>query len=54
MKLLESLAGRDAVMEIVEDGIPPIKFDEYPHSDGYILNTRERINRKIKELVGER
>jgi len=53
MKLLESLAGRDAVMEIIEDGIDPITFDEYPHSDEYILNMREKINAKIKELAGE-
>ena len=51
MELLESLAGREAVMEIVEDGVDPITFSEYPHSDEYILKTRERINRKIKELV---
>lgn len=53
MELLESLAGRDAVMEIVEDGIPPIAFDEYPHSDEYILKTREKINAKIKALAGK-
>jgi len=51
MRLLESLAGRDAVMEILEDGIPPITFKEYPHSDEYILSARERINQKIKELI---
>ena len=54
MKLLESLAGRDAVMEIIEDGIDPIAFDEYPHSDKYILETREKINAKIKELISEK
>ncbi|MBQ1503068.1 MAG: hypothetical protein IIZ35_03615, partial [Clostridia bacterium] len=48
MSLLESLAGYDAVMEILEDGIEPITFDEYPRSDEYILNTRERINQAIK------
>ena len=54
MELLESLAGREAVMEILEDGIDPITFSEYPHSDEYILNTREKINLKIKELSGKR
>ncbi len=53
MKLLESLAGREAVMSIIEDGIDPITFDEYPHSDEYILNTRERINREIGRIVSE-
>ena len=38
-------------MKILEDGIDPITFSEYPHSDEYILNTREKINLKIKELV---
>ena len=51
MELLESLAGRDEVMKILEDGIDPITFSEYPHSDEYILKTREKINLKIKELV---
>ncbi|MBQ7714596.1 MAG: DUF4091 domain-containing protein [Clostridia bacterium] len=51
MKLLESLAGYDAVMEILEDGIEPITFDEYPHSDEYILKTREKINRVIGKIV---
>ena len=53
MELLESLAGRDAVMEIIEDGISPITFEEYPHSDEYILKTREKINAKIKELAAK-
>ena len=51
MKLLESLAGREAVMEILEDGVSPITFKEYPHGDAYILNMREKINSKIKELA---
>ena len=38
-------------MAIIEDGIPPIAFDEYPHSDEYILNTRERINLAIKAIA---
>ena len=53
MKLLESLAGRDEVMAIIEDGIDPITFDEYPHSDEYILAAREKINARIKELAGK-
>ena len=51
MRLLESLAGREAVMEILEDEIEPITFKEYPHCDEYILTTREKINQKIKELI---
>lgn len=51
MKLLESLGGRETVMEIIEQGIEPITFKEYPRYDEYILTVRERINEKIKELV---
>ena len=54
MRLLESLSGRDAVMEIIEDGIDPITFEEYPHSDEYILNMRERINSAIKDALAAR
>ena len=53
MKLLESLAGRETVMEILEDGVSPITFKEYPHGDEYILNMREKINLRIKELAGK-
>ena len=43
----ESLAGRDAVMEILEDGIDPITFKSYPHGDDWLLGVRDRINRLI-------
>ncbi len=51
MKLLESLTDKETVMAILEDGISPITFKEYPHCDEYILETRERINQRIKELI---
>lgn len=51
MKLLESLSSKDEVMSILEDGIDPITFKEYPHSDEYILEMREKINQRIKELI---
>lgn len=54
MKLLESLSDRETVMEILEEGIDPITFKEYPRNDLYILNMREKINAKIKELSEKR
>lgn len=54
MRLLESLAGRECVMEIIEDPEEPITFTKYPHGDEYILTTREKINEKIKELSAKK
>ena len=51
LKLLESLIGREKVLAIMEEGIPPITFDEYPHSAEYLLNLREKINCAIKEAL---
>ncbi|MBE6931555.1 MAG: DUF4091 domain-containing protein [Ruminococcaceae bacterium] len=47
LKLAESLVGREKVMEIVEEGIEPITFKQYPHGDAWLLSLRERINALI-------
>lgn len=47
-KLCETLCGREKVIEILEDGINPITFDNYPHSDEWLLGVREKINLQIK------
>jgi hypothetical protein len=48
MQMLEGLAGREAVMEILEGELSqPITFETYPKTDEYILNFRTRINREI-------
>jgi hypothetical protein len=50
LKLLEELIGRDAVLDMLEDGLEkPITFSEYPRDDEWILKKREQINRKIAE-----
>ena len=50
LKLLESLAGRDKAISVLEDGLnKPLTFSEYPHSAQWLLNTRERINSEIKK-----
>lgn len=48
MKLLEALAGRNAVLCLLEevDG-----FKRYPRNCNYILKLREEINRRIKEKI---
>jgi len=48
LKLLESLAGRDAAMAALEGDLEqPIEFDRYPTSAGWLLAMRRRVNREI-------
>lgn len=52
LKLLESLAGRDRAVSVLEEGLKsPLTFSEYPHSAEWLLSTRERINSEIKKLL---
>ena len=51
MQLLESLAGREAVLKLIDEGIEPITFDRYPHSDDYVLGLRSRINKAIEACI---
>jgi hypothetical protein len=49
-ELLESLAGRERVMEIIEDGIKePISFAEYPREPEYLIGMRRRIYAEIEK-----
>lgn len=51
-ELLESLAGREFVMECMEDGLAePLTFKRYPKSDMYLLQFRNRINREIEKRI---
>ncbi len=48
--LLESRIGREAVLELLEaEG--EISFRNYPHSDEWLLCTRERINQRFLEAI---
>lgn len=47
-ELCEKLYGRDYVMHMIEDGVKPITFLEWPLGDDYLLNLREKINLAIK------
>ena len=51
MQLLESLSSKEKVMSILEDGIEPLTFKNYPHGAEYILSTREKINAEIAKLI---
>jgi hypothetical protein len=48
MELLESFIGKEAVLEIVEEGLESrLSFVEYPRGEGWLLDLRERINAAI-------
>ncbi|MGN0399544.1 MAG: DUF4091 domain-containing protein [Blautia sp.] len=50
--LLESLEGRDAAMKCLESCPEErITFEKYPQSVEYLERCRERVNKKIKELI---
>lgn len=51
LKLLEKFYGREKAVEVLEAGIDPITFEEYPIGAGWLLNLRKRINELIKENV---
>ena len=49
LRLLESEIGREQTLALLEDGIPPLSFTEYPHDPQWLLDLRARVNQKIKE-----
>lgn len=52
LELLESLAGRERAMGLVEEGLDaPIAFDSYPQSAEWLLDRRARINAAISEAL---
>lgn len=52
LKTLEKLSDREICLDIIEEqGKHAITFREYPHSDEWLLRTREEINKKIKSKV---
>lgn len=52
LRLLEELIGREAVLEMLEEGLEtPITFSQYPKESDWLLAKREQINRKIAELT---
>ena len=52
LNTLKKLTDKNTCLEIIEEnGRNPITFSEYPHSDEWLLETREKINHKIKESL---
>jgi len=50
LQLLETLLGREAIMNLLEDGLDtPITFSEYPTDARWLLEMREEINLKIAD-----
>lgn len=50
LQLLESLTDKETVLSIIDDK-GDLTFSNYPHSDEWQLQTRERINRAIANAV---
>lgn len=54
LKLLESLIGREQVLELIEEELEEgITFSTYPREDEWLLNKREQINRMIKDSLSQ-
>lgn len=52
LNMLESYIGREAVLNMLEEGLEnPITFSEYPIDSEWIITKREQINRKIAEHI---
>ncbi|MBO7743160.1 DUF4091 domain-containing protein [Paenibacillus sp. MWE-103] len=52
LQLLESLAGRDRVLALIEEGLAePLSFSRYPNDAEWLLGLRERVNRAIKDAA---
>ena len=51
LRLCEALYRREYTMKLVEEGIDPISFADYPRKDDYLLQLRQKINGAIKAKV---
>lgn len=52
LNTLSSLAGKKDCLDIIEEkGKHNITFREYPHDESWLLNTREEVNKRIKDLI---
>lgn len=50
LQLLEKLAGRETALQVLCEGLEePLSFKQYPHSEQWLRETRERINQKIAQ-----
>lgn len=52
LELLEGLIGREAVLDMLEEGLEnPITFSQYPKEASWLLRKREQINKKILSCI---
>ena len=52
LNTLENLTSKKTCVDIIEENVNyPLTFSNYPHSDEWLLSTREKINYKIKECL---
>ena len=52
-ELLESLSGRERVLELLDKGLPePLTFRHYPREASWLLTKRAEINERIAKLSG--
>lgn len=47
LQLCQQLYGREYTMQLLEEGIDPITFKQYPHDPSYLLELRRRVNDAI-------
>ncbi|MBO7519592.1 MAG: DUF4091 domain-containing protein, partial [Clostridia bacterium] len=54
-ELLESLTSKEYVTDLINENVGyDMTFEKYPTQNGYILDLREKVNLKIKELTGKK
>ena len=52
LNTLENLTDKKICMDIIEEnGKYNLTFKDYPHSDEWLLTTREKVNKTIKENI---
>ena len=52
LNALQKLTNKAECLKIIEkNGKHSITFSDYPHSEEWLLNTREKVNQKIKENI---
>lgn len=50
LEMLESLAGRDAALRTLEEGLSrPLSFTDYPHDAAWLWDARQRIHQALLE-----
>lgn len=52
MQLCSELIGKQATLNIIEEGIEPIEFDKTPYTEEFVLSTRIKINNAIEKALG--